>query len=73
MEVISETLGKYGKDHNSSKSVSQYSKEGKFINTFVSQREAEKITGIANGSISLVCSGGRKSAGGYLWKFDNNK
>lgn len=62
--------GKFGKDNPNSKPVSQYSKEGKFINTFVSQSEAGKITGIANGIISLACSGKKESAGGYLWKFN---
>jgi hypothetical protein len=66
-------LGKFGKDHHSSKPISQYSKEGDFINTFGSQHEAERITGIDNSSISSACSGRNKSAGGYIWKFDNNK
>ena len=66
-------LGRFGKDHHSSKPVSQYSKEGTFIRNYVGAREATKITGIANSSISMVCSGRHKSAGGYIWKFDNNK
>ncbi len=65
-------LGKFGKDHHLSKLISQYSKAGKFIRSYAGAYEAARITGITRSSISLVCSGRNKSAGGYLWKFETS-
>lgn len=50
------------------KSVKQYDNQGNIINTFDSISEAERITGIKN--LWYVCSGKRKSAGGYYWKYN---
>ena len=36
---------------------------------FQSTREVERITGIANSSISKCCKGKLKSAGGYHWEY----
>lgn len=50
------------------KRVSQYSKEGKLLNTFESISEACEKSGINN--IQACCNGGRvKSAGGFIWKY----
>ena len=65
-------LGRFGKDHHSSKLISQYGKAGKFIRSYAGAYEAARITGISRGGISMACSGINKSAGGYLWKFDND-
>jgi hypothetical protein len=64
-------LGKFGKYHNRSKSVLQCSKDGLFIKEYGSQLEAERNTNIDGRYISLVCNNkrGRKTAGGYIWKF----
>lgn len=51
------------------KSVNQYSLDNKFIRRYESISEAQNITGISK--ISMVCSGKRKTAGGYIWKYDN--
>lgn len=48
--------------------VAQYSIDGKLINMFNSQLEAEKITGVPNTSISLCVRGIHKQAGGFIWK-----
>lgn len=48
--------------------VAQYSLSGKLLNTYCSTREAERQTGIDSGHISSVCSGNRKTAGGYIWR-----
>ena len=50
------------------KSVLQYSKEGILLNQFRTLAEAKQITGISDASISQVCKGKRKTAGGYIWK-----
>lgn len=40
---------------------------------FSSGLEAERQTGIANGSISKVCNGKHKTAGGYHWEYIDNE
>ena len=48
--------------------VNQYTKDGEFIQSFVSQHEASRVTGIRRGGISSCVRGECKSAGGFLWK-----
>lgn len=54
------------------KKVYQYSKDGAFLQEYVSLREAERQTGIHSSSIthSIKGKGYSKSAGGYLWSYD---
>lgn len=63
-------LGKFGKDHNSSKVVLQI-KDGIVIGRFYGAREAERITGVRNDYISACCCGKQKSAAGFQWKHEN--
>ena len=49
--------------------VEQWSKDRTtFIASFASAREASDSTGVQRSKISNVCSGLRKSSGGYWWK-----
>lgn len=64
-------LGRFGKDHPTSKIVIQI-KDKKPIKSFYGLHEAERETGINRVSIKLVCQGKRKSAGGYQWEYKNN-
>lgn len=51
--------------------VLMYSKDGKFIRRFDSVRSASRELNIHCGSIVECCQGKRrKSAGGYVWKYD---
>ena len=70
----------YGKKHteeakkkmseSKSKPVQQIDKQtGDIIGTWQCAMEVERIIGIGHGSISKCCSGKRKSAGGYIWKY----
>lgn len=52
-----------------SKPVLQLSQTGEVLNTFPSAAEAERETGIHYSAISYCCSGSRKTAGGFRWKF----
>ena len=53
-----------------SKKVQMFDKStGELLATFPSTHEAERVTGINQGSISLCCLGKLKSAGGYVWKY----
>ena len=49
--------------------VIQLSLDYKVIAEYSSLMEAEKQTGIRHGDISRVCSGKRRTAGGYMWKY----
>lgn len=49
--------------------INQYNMDGKFIKEWKSAKEASINLKIDNGSISNVCQGKNKSAGGYIWKF----
>lgn len=51
--------------------VSQYSKDGTFIKTWVSMIEAEKALGICYQHIGQCCRGIVKSAGGFIWRYAN--
>lgn len=51
------------------KRVIQISLDGKKVNTFHSQAEAFRQTGINNKNISACCKGKMFSAGGYRWVF----
>lgn len=52
------------------KKVAQLTLDGEIINIFESMSEAERITGVPQSDISLVCSGKqyRKTAHGYKWR-----
>lgn len=55
----------------SGKSVNRYSRDFKFIDTFVSAAEAARQLNICQAHISRCCLGDRKTAGGYRWSFAN--
>lgn len=54
-----------------SRSVIQYSKDGIQLNIFSSIKEASEITNTATSGIGAVCRGERKTAGGFMWKYNN--
>lgn len=59
-----------GRKNNAlSKRVNQLDKCGVAIRTFLSTKDAERITGISSCSISLCCNGHQKSAGGFVWRY----
>lgn len=50
-------------------SVGQYTLDGELIKTWTSIIEASRSTKIADPSISRVCKGKAKTAGGFVWKY----
>ena len=61
-----------------SKKIKQYTKEGLYLNTYISSMEAERETGIGHSDIIRCCRGGhfrkgkwenKKTAGNYIWKY----
>lgn len=52
--------------------VKQYTTEDEFVKEYPSIEDASLKTSINNCSISLVCKGKRKTAGGFKWKYVND-
>jgi len=52
-----------------SKPILQYDLKGNLLNEYVSQKEAERQTGVRQTYISYNCIGTQKTAGGFIWKF----
>lgn len=64
-----------GKNNHNSKAVLCYTKEGIFIQEFPSMSDAARFINnpkAKQSGISACCSGKRKQAYGYVWKFKNN-
>lgn len=51
------------------KAVIQFSLDGQFIKEWSSILEIKNTFGFSSGNISQCCSGNRKSAYGYIWRF----
>ena len=52
-----------------SKSVGQYTRDGKLIKVWQSTHEVERLLGFNQGHISDVARGKQKTAYGYVWKY----
>lgn len=61
--------GKYGKLHNRSVPVIQYSLTGEFIREWECMLQIERELGIMHSNISMCCNGKRKRAGQFIFKF----
>ena len=62
-------IGKFGKDHVTSKPVIQLGMNGEFVREWECARQAEREAGFHNGRISDVCNGKFHSHKGFLFKF----
>lgn len=66
----------FGKKHSKetiqklSKKVGQYNLNGELIEIFISISSAEKKINLAKGSITKCCKGQRKTAGGFIWRYE---
>jgi hypothetical protein len=65
-------LGKFGKDHHSSKPILQYDKNGNFINRFNGGAEASRMTGVNKGNLAACALGMVKLAAGYIWRYEED-
>lgn len=61
--------GKFGKEHQKSKQIIQYTKYGEFIKEWDCMTDVERELGINHSSISACARGKRPTAGGYIWKY----
>lgn len=57
------------RNKNTQRKVEQYSKEGDFIATFNSVKEASEKTGTPSSGIYATCNGQQKTSGGYIWNY----
>jgi hypothetical protein len=65
---IKPLLGKFGKDHHTSKPVNQYSTDGEFIKRWDSIVEADRAGISWASNIGRCVMGATKTAGGFKWK-----
>ena len=56
-----------------SRKILQYSKSGEFIREWQGAREIERVLGINNSNIIQCCKGRYKSAGGFIWKYKEER
>lgn len=61
---------KKGVKHHLAKKVYQYDKQGNFIKEWEYMTKASIELGINKANIAEVCKGNRKSAGGYVWRYE---
>lgn len=61
---------KQGVKHHFAKKVFQYTKDGEFIKEWEYMSLAAKELKISKGNIGQVCNGNRKTAGGFIWKYE---
>jgi group I intron endonuclease len=67
-------ISKIKKDMNHcGKNITQFSKDGFFIKTWKSAAEVERILNIKATNISRVCLKKQKSAGNFIWRFENEQ
>jgi hypothetical protein len=62
-----------GRTMNFVKPVTQYLENDSFVKDWTSIMEASKGLGLSHSSISQCCTQKRKSCGGYMWKYSNQK
>ena len=65
------TLWKFWKDNKSAKPINQYTLEWGFIREWWSIIDAAKELWISKSNISACCRWKQKTAGGFIWKYNN--
>ena len=57
------------KKKSKAKAVNQYTKDGVFVATYESMKQAAQETGISHGNICSACRGRLFTAGGFIWQY----
>ena len=68
-----DNIQKLDKDVKAHPIISQFDKNKKLIQNFKTASEASRVTGINAGNIYSCCEGRRKTAGGFIWEYQNLK
>ncbi len=55
------------------KKVRQYNKDGELVREYISISDAGRNSGVKSGNISRVLGGFTKTAGGYIWRYADEK
>lgn len=64
----------YGtRNERASRKILQYSKSGDFIREWKSAAEVKRVLSINNSDIIACCKGKLKSAGGFVWKYKEER
>lgn len=63
---------KFGALHHNSKKIVQFDMNGSKLNTYESARDILRCLKIKDYNVTAVCRGKRKSAGGFIWKFEED-
>lgn len=61
------------KENQQTKKIKQFDLNNRFINSYNSINEAARILNIRSCNISAVCKGKRKTAGNYIWKYEEKE
>lgn len=59
----------FGTENPAARKIKQYDLKGNFIKTWNTIREASKTLNIGETNIGACCRGKQKTAGGYIWKY----
>lgn len=62
-----------GNHYKPTKPILQYTKDGEFIKEWIGAREAARVLGINQSHITQCCKGNRKTAGGFVWAYVDDK
>lgn len=71
--VCKVTKGKFGVESLKHRGVAQFTKEGRFVKFWGCMSDAWRFYGLDSGSLTKVCLGKRKTAGGFVWRYANNE
>jgi len=72
LKVSNSRMGKYmGDEHPRHKKILCFNLNNEFICEYNSIMSAQRETGIANNNIVKVLKGKRKTAGGFIWKYND--
>lgn len=61
--------GRLGGLHQRAKEIAMYSACGDLIKTFLSEKDAQRETGLNDSNIIKCCKGIKKTCGGYIWAY----
>lgn len=53
--------------------IAQYTTYNEFVKEYCSIREADRVSGVKKSNIQQMLSGNTKTAGGYIWKYVDEK
>ena len=71
--IVSEETRKKISDKHSKRSVVQLNKNNEIVATYISIMDAHRQTGVRRAGISSCCQHKQKTAGGFIWRYQENE